>query len=141
MYNDRIMSLLFGIAILLADQWTKRAIQGQSGNRNLRWGKAARFQFSPNRHRSFQRTSTRASLAITWVLALGCAVILHRFGARFQGATSLAGLGLAFGGAASNLLDILQRRYVVDFIHLGWWPVFNLADVAILAGLAAAFLG
>jgi signal peptidase II len=141
MYNDRIMSLVFGIAILLADQWSKRAIQGQGGNRNLRWGTAVRLRFAPNRHKSFERSGTRASLMLTWVLALACAVILHRSGARFQDAASLAGLGLAFGGAASNLLDILQRRYVVDFIDLGWWPVFNLADVAILAGLAAALLG
>lgn len=138
---SEIMSFAYGIGILLADQWSKRAIQGRGANRNVRWGTVVRFKFAPHRHKSFERTGSRAALVLTWVLALVCAVILHRFGAKFQSASSLAGLGLAFGGAASNLLDILQRRYVVDFIDLGWWPVFNLADVAILAGLAAAFLG
>jgi lipoprotein signal peptidase len=136
-----IMCFAYGMGILLADQWSKRTMQSHAGNRNLGWGTAVRFRFAPNRNRSFERARTRVSLVLTWLLALACAVVLHRFAARFQGAVSLAGLGLAFGGAASNLLDILQRRYVVDFIHLGWWPVFNLADVAILAGLAAAFLG
>jgi lipoprotein signal peptidase len=28
---------------------------------------------------------------------------------------------------------------VVDFIDLGWWPVFNLADIGIVGGLIAAF--
>jgi lipoprotein signal peptidase len=135
------MSFAYGIGVLLADQWSKRAIQVHTANRNFSWGTVVRFKFVPHRHKSFERIGTRAALLLTWVLALACAVILHRFGGRFQGAGSLAGLGIAFGGAASNLLDILRRRYVVDFIDLGWWPVFNLADVAILAGLAAAFLG
>ncbi len=135
------MSLAYGIGILLADQWSKRAIQGRGSDRHAGWGTVVRFKFAPHRHKSFEGTGSRAALVLTWVLALVCAVILHRFAARFQSAVSLAGLGLAFGGAASNLLDILRRRYVVDFIDLGWWPVFNLADVAILAGLAAAFLG
>jgi signal peptidase II len=52
---------------------------------------------------------------------------------------ALLGLGAALGGAAGNLLDVVRRRSIVDFIDLGWWPTFNLADVAILAGLAAAF--
>ena len=135
------MSLACGIAILLVDQWSKRAIQIYGGNRRLGWSAVVHFRFAMHRERFYERTGARIALLLAWLLALLCAVILWRSGAWFQGATSLAGLGLAFGGAASNLLDILQRRYVVDFIDLGWWPVFNLADVAILAGLAAAFLG
>ena len=135
------MSFACGIGILLVDQWSKRTIGARGANRNLSWGAVARFRFAQHRQKSYERTGTRVVLVLIWVLALVCASILHRFGAKFQGATSLAGLGLAFGGAASNLLDILRRRYVIDYIDLGWWPVFNLADVAILAGLAAALLG
>ena len=141
MYNAGIMSYAWGAGILLADQWSKRTIQTCGANRHLGWGAAVRFRFAAHRHRSYEQTGARVALVLTWVLALLCGVTLHRFGAWFQGATSLAGLGLALGGAASNLLDILRCRYVIDFIDLGWWPVFNLADVAILAGLAAAFLG
>jgi len=50
------------------------------------------------------------------------------------------GLGMALGGAAGNLRDILRHRYIVDFIDLGWWPVFNLADVAIVGGLILALV-
>jgi signal peptidase II len=63
---------------------------------------------------------------------------LHRHGDWFQTRTTLICLGLAFGGAAGNLLDILRRRCVIDFMHFLRWPVFNLADIAIFAGLAAA---
>ena len=48
-------------------------------------------------------------------------------------------LAVAFGAAAGNLLDILRRRSIFDFIDLRWWPVFNLADVGIIFGLAVAF--
>jgi len=37
------------------------------------------------------------------------------------------------------MLDLLRRKYVLDFIDLGWWPVFNMADVGIVAGLVLAF--
>ena len=47
---------------------------------------------------------------------------------------------LIIGGAIGNLVDRLRFGYVVDFIHWYWrdfsWPVFNLADSAIVAGAA-----
>lgn len=44
-------------------------------------------------------------------------------------------LGLQLGGAMGNLLDRVRLGFVVDFIDFGFWPVFNLADVAIVAGV------
>lgn len=51
-----------------------------------------------------------------------------------------AGLCAAFGGATSNALDRLTRGAVIDFIAVGFWPVFNPADVAIVGGLGVAVL-
>jgi len=39
--------------------------------------------------------------------------------------------GLFLGGVAGNLIDRMLRQYVVDFIDIGFWPVFNVADAAI----------
>jgi signal peptidase II len=64
---------------------------------------------------------------------------LYHSGAVFQSEAALIGLGAALGGAAGNLTDILRRRAVLNFVHLGWWPGFNLADVGIVAGLILAF--
>lgn len=49
-------------------------------------------------------------------------------------------LGVVLGGAVANLLDRLQGGSVVDFLDVvRWWPIFNLADVAItLGGLTLA---
>jgi lipoprotein signal peptidase len=59
-------------------------------------------------------------------------------GSFFQHPAARLGLGLALGGAVSNIYDQLSRGAVLDFLELGWWPVFNLADVAITLGVATA---
>ena len=38
------------------------------------------------------------------------------------------------GGILGNLLERIIKGYVVDFIHIGWWPKFNIADSAIVIG-------
>ena len=45
-------------------------------------------------------------------------------------------LGLLMGGAAGNLLDRLRLGHVTDFVDVGRWPIFNLADASIVVGLA-----
>lgn len=56
---------------------------------------------------------------------------------------SVVGVGLILGGAIGNLADRLFRESdgilggaVVDFIDVQWWPVFNIADIAINVGAA-----
>ena len=43
-------------------------------------------------------------------------------------------LSLAFAGGVSNIIDRLCRGNVVEFIHIGNFPPFNIADVCILIG-------
>lgn len=43
-------------------------------------------------------------------------------------------LSLILCGAASNLIDRLNYRYVIDYINLPYMPVFNLADIMIVVG-------
>jgi signal peptidase II len=50
-------------------------------------------------------------------------------------------LGLQFGGAVGNLIDRLTIGYVTDFISVGNFPVFNIADSAISIGVAVLILG
>lgn len=53
------------------------------------------------------------------------------------------GLALLLGGACGNLADRLFRGHdgaVVDFLDLQWWPVFNVADIAVFFGAAVLIL-
>ncbi len=45
-------------------------------------------------------------------------------------------LGLVCGGAVGNLIDRLVFGKVIDFVDFNFWPVFNMADVAIVLGIA-----
>jgi signal peptidase II len=67
-------------------------------------------------------------------------VLLIQFRLAYQIPYAQIALGGALGGAASNLLDRFRRGAVVDFIDLRFWPVFNLADVAICVGALIAIL-
>lgn len=44
-------------------------------------------------------------------------------------------LALQLGGAIGNLLDRFRQGYVTDFINFEFWPVFNVADSAIVVGV------
>jgi signal peptidase II len=49
-------------------------------------------------------------------------------------------LGMVLGGAIANAVDRVVQGYVVDFIDLQRWPVFNVADMAIVLGLLVGVL-
>jgi signal peptidase II len=79
-----------------------------------------------------------AGVALAVVAALG--VWLRRA----ESTLVAMALGTIAGGAVSNVIDRLRFGAVVDFIHAhvgGWsWYVFNLADAAIVCGVAALVL-
>ncbi len=51
------------------------------------------------------------------------------------------GLAIALGGAVGNLIDRIRLGYVIDFFDLQVWPVFNVADMAIIAGVCLIIAG
>ncbi len=81
------------------------------------------------------------SFALTIVALIGIVVLLlfvflfsHRFPSLDNRLGKLA-LGLVLGGTAGNLVDRLRLGHVTDFIDIGIWPAFNLADSAIVVGV------
>ena len=80
---------------------------------------------------------------LTWVLtlvAIAVVVGIVRFARRLRSPGWAIALGLVLGGALGNLGDRFFRApgplegHVVDFVSVGWWPVFNAADSAICCG-------
>lgn len=63
------------------------------------------------------------------------AILLYSLRATGRGSSIQVGLGLILGGALGNLMDRIKGGAVIDFLNLRIWPVFNLADVAIIAGV------
>lgn len=50
-------------------------------------------------------------------------------------------LSLLLGGAVGNLIDRFHQGHVTDFISVGSFPVFNVADASISCGVAILFIG
>ncbi len=46
------------------------------------------------------------------------------------------GIGLMAGGAVGNVIDRIKTGYVVDFFDFRIWPIFNIADIAIVIGVS-----
>jgi signal peptidase II len=73
-------------------------------------------------------------LIVASIIAMGFLVYFYRAHAFSKPILRLA-IGLQLGGAFGNLIDRLRTGAVVDFIELGWWPIFNLADSSIVIGM------
>jgi signal peptidase II len=100
----------------------------------------------------FQNDGVLAQIVLTTIKAVAV-IVLAVWMARSRNWLATVALGLIIGGAVGNAIDRVAYGAVVDFalfhIEIGEktfnWYVFNLADVAIVAGVAAllydSFLG
>jgi signal peptidase II len=81
-----------------------------------------------------------AAVPFLAVGALILVVVMASSGATTRSPLLAVAVGLVLGGAVGNLIDRLVRGRgflqgaVVDFIDLQFWPVFNVADMAITCG-------
>jgi signal peptidase II len=125
--------------VLLADRltktWAEHVLQSHpidviSGFLTLR--------FTTNPGGAFSLGENAPWLFVTASLAVTILIIATAF--RHSDLATAVALGLVLGGTLGNLSDRLIRGTgffsgrVVDFIDLHWWPVFNLADSAIVVG-------
>lgn len=132
-------------AVVGLDQATKAWAASALDDRSIEvLGDAVRFHLARNSGSAFSLfTGWAPALAI---VALVLVVVLVRMGRRETDPWLLVALGLVLGGALGNLADRLFRApgllegSVVDFIDIGAWPTFNLADVAITLGAVGLVL-
>ena len=128
--------ILLGIIIVFADQWSKHVVEnylylGQSVpiitdvfHITLLRNPGALFGFMPG-GRWFFIVITIISLAIMALLMIEIP----------RGKTFMkVGMTLIIGGALGNLIDRVRFGYVIDFIDFRFWPVFNIADTALVVG-------
>lgn len=73
-------------------------------------------------------------LILASIAAISILIILYRKSS-LPGPLFRLSLGLQLGGAFGNLIDRLRLEHVTDFIKVGFWPVFNVADASIVVGM------
>ena len=100
-----------------------------------------RFNLTFNSGLSFgQGKGLTAYITVLGVL-LVCGLIW--WSRKLTSAPMAVAAGLLLGGACGNLADRLFRGHdgaVVDFIDFRWWPVFNVADIAVFCGAGLLLL-
>jgi len=132
--------LLVGILItaLVVDQITKQLVLNNLGI-GASWPVDGFFRFTYVRNDGtafglFQDNGTL--LTFVSIVAVALIAYFYREAAMVSWFTRTA-LGLQLGGALGNLLDRFRHGYVVDFLDVGPWPIFNIADSAIITGIVA----
>lgn len=116
----------------LTKAWARNTLSAHSVH--VFWVLWLRLQFNPGISFSMNRSGPIVTTVATAVVALVVALVALR--ARpGPGAT---GFGLLIGGGIANVIDRLAAspHEVTDFVAVGNFPVFNLADVAITLGFA-----
>jgi signal peptidase II len=132
------------VGVVLLDQLTKTwAVRDLADGPVELFGDVA-FRLSRNSGGAFSLFQGFTPLLA--VLAIVLAVVLIRALRRTQDPLVLVALALILGGALGNLIDRLARSpsflrgEVVDFVDVGRFPVFNLADSAITVGAVLLFV-
>lgn len=138
---------LVAVVVLALDQITKALVVAHlaEGEQRDFVGSLLRLHLTRNAGAAFS-TAT----GMTWVLTVIAAVVVVvviRVASRLQSRVWALTLGLLLGGALGNLTDRLfrapgvARGHVVDFLELPHWPIFNVADSAIVtAGVLVVLL-
>ncbi len=139
--------LLFGVAafVVAADQLSKAWAVHNLTYRTIDVAWTLRLRLTLNHGSAFSLAPGRGALIS--VLALVIVAVLLRSGRYATRVPHAIAIGMVLGGAIGNLLDRGFRAGpgflgggVVDFIDFQWWPVFNLADSAIVTGALLLFL-
>jgi signal peptidase II len=127
-------------AILAADQAAKAAIEAQlvPGEHIDVLGPLG-LTLAHNRGVAFGLAGgAGAPLIVLTVVALG--VVGYLFARKPTRPGMWVAAGLLAGGAVGNLVDRVRAGEVTDYVDLGSWPPFNLADVAITIGVLVLVL-
>lgn len=140
--RGRVYLLIVGTAVVVfaVDHLTKwLVVQHLAVDGQLLSGSPISITHVRNRGAAFGLFPQFQWLYLAAAVVVGVYILLagHRFGTT---PVRQVLLGLILGGAMSNGIDRLFQGYVVDFIDLHRWPVFNVADMSIVIGILLALL-
>jgi signal peptidase II len=125
--------------VLAADRYTKAVVSERlCSGKVLAVGPCLRVRYVRTRFRTRGFLHGPAPLLLIWIATAAALSLAAHSGLFFRSPAAQMGLAAALAGSASNLYDRVRRGATVDFLDLGWWPTFNIADFALVAGVAAS---
>jgi signal peptidase II len=130
--NTTVIMIVIVVTALdaVAKAWARRAL----ANHAIHVGGAIWLRLQYNSGVSF--SINQSGPLVTTLVTVVIAVIVLIVGLDARHGAPAVGFGLLLGGGVANVVDRIAAtpHQVTDFIALGSFPVFNLADVAITAG-------
>lgn len=135
-----IVPLVVAATVVAVDQATKLAVRSVLGpdqpERTVGViGSLVALEYAENRGAAFGLFRGRGmAVSLLGIAILVGLVLFYRRRASPSVALAMA-VGSIGGGAVGNLIDRFRLGYVIDFIAVGRWPNFNLADSAISVGV------
>lgn len=134
--------LTLALTVLIVDQAVKAVVAAnlKRGGVVEVLGGAVRIDYTSNSGGAFSMFPHGGAVftVIAILVCLAIIVAYRRFA--YSPLVVRSALGLILGGACGNVMDRIRLGYVVDFIDLRWWPVFNLADSAVVLSVALLIL-
>jgi signal peptidase II len=131
------LALAVAAAVVVLDQATKQLAAGAlDGSERVSLGLGFELADVRNRGIAFGLFGDGQGLVIAVTLA-ALALVVAYFALDPARPGVWVATGLLCGGALGNLADRLREDEVIDFVDPPLWPAFNLADVAIVAGITA----
>ncbi len=137
---QRALPIVLAGLVIVADQLSKLFVESllplsQSWAPFAGYGHLFRISHVSNTGAAFGLFPGSGGL-FTWLAVfVALILVLYNFVLPAGNLILRLALGLQIGGALGNLLDRLRLGHVTDFVDVGRWPVFNLADVAIVGGV------
>lgn len=133
------------ISVVLVDQLVKQWMvdwigPGRSKSRVEMLGSFFAFEYLENRGAAFgmfQQGTMLLAIASVVIILIGLVAMVHFARSEIFLAASIA---LILGGAIGNAIDRFSRGYVVDYIAIGRFWKFNIADSAVTVGVLLTFL-
>jgi signal peptidase II len=125
--------------VVAIDQLTKTWAVNTLATRDIDLFWTLRFHLARNRGPAFSLGF--GSGGVIAILAIVIVIVFLVVGRSVDTKLGVLSLGLVLGGAIGNLVDRAVREGsgflgggVIDFIDPQWWPVFNVADMAVTIG-------
>jgi len=146
--RDYLMLLSVAGIVIGLDQWTKWLVReniefgGQYLPEWLSWlSPYARFVHWSNSGAAFGMFQNGNDVFKVLAFIVIGAIIYYYPQVENEDWTLKLAMGLQLGGASGNLTDRLMMDKVTDFISVGTFPVFNIADASISIGVVVLLLG
>lgn len=145
-FRDYLVLFLLAGSIVALDQWTKNLVRttipfGQSW---VPWdwlSPYARIVYWHNSGAAFGLGQNLSLMFTILAIFVIIAIIFYYPQIPWHDWPLRVALGMQLGGAIGNLTDRLTIGFVTDFISVGNFPVFNVADSSISVGAAVLIIG